>query len=80
MCIAGSLGIPGSTPQRTRMRSCFVSSINGLSVTANLVPRVSHLPRWGDERPWEQGCVTAWALLCAEWEKSLSDLLAYSPV
>ena len=66
MCIAGSLGIPGSTSQRTRMRSCCVSSKNGLSVT---VTRVSHLPARGDERPWEQGCVTAWVLLCAEWEK-----------
>ena len=36
MCIAGGLGIPGSTPQRTRTRNCFVSSQNGLPVTAGV--------------------------------------------
>ena len=55
MCIAGGLGIPGSTPQRTQRRNCFVSSTNGL-------------------------CVTAWGLLCAEWETiSLILILTYSP-
>ena len=54
MCIAGGLGIPASTPQRTPRRNCFVSSTNGL-------------------------CVPAWGLLCAEWEKSLTDILAYLP-
>ena len=54
MCIAGGLGIPASTPQRTERRNYFVSSANGL-------------------------CVTAWGLLCADWEKSLTDFLAYSP-
>ena len=54
MCIAGGLGIPASTPQRTQRRNYFVSKTNGLSVTA-------------------------WGLLCADWEKSLTDILAYSP-
>ena len=34
MCIAGALGIRGSTPQRTPSRNCFVSKKVGLSVTA----------------------------------------------
>ena len=53
MCIAGGLGIPASTPQRTPKRNCFVSIKNRL-------------------------CATAWGLLRAEWEKNLTDLLAYS--
>ena len=34
MCIAGALGIPGSTGQRTPTRNCFVSQKDGCSVTA----------------------------------------------
>jgi len=34
MCIAGALGIPGSTAQRTPTRNCFVSQKDGFSVTA----------------------------------------------
>jgi len=34
MCIAGALGIPGSTAQRTPTRNCFVSQKDGCSVTA----------------------------------------------
>jgi len=57
MCIAGGLGIPGSTLQRTRRSNLFVSSKNRLCK------------------------LTAWGLLCADWETNLSDLLAnaYSP-
>ena len=33
MCIAGALGIRGSTPQRTPSRNCFVSKKIGLSIT-----------------------------------------------
>ncbi|XP_074607328.1 uncharacterized protein LOC141860187 isoform X1 [Acropora palmata] len=36
MCIAGSLGIPGSTPQRTRMRSCFACLFMVFSITSAL--------------------------------------------
>ena len=30
----------------------------------NLVPRVSHLPTWGDERPWERGWQSQTTHLC----------------
>ncbi|XP_067047526.1 membrane-spanning 4-domains subfamily A member 4A-like isoform X2 [Acropora muricata] len=34
MCIAGALGIPGSTPQRTRARNCFAGVFMGFSITS----------------------------------------------
>ncbi|XP_067047513.1 uncharacterized protein [Acropora muricata] len=34
MCIAGGLGIPGSTPQRTRTRNCFAGVFMGFSITS----------------------------------------------
>lgn len=37
MCIAGSLGIPGSTPQRTRVRSCFACLFMVFSITSALL-------------------------------------------
>lgn len=33
MCIAGALGISGSTPQRTSARNCYVSKKDVFSVT-----------------------------------------------
>ena len=55
MCIAGGLGIAGSTPQRTPSRNCFVSKKVGLSVTPwgycaqygkNLIDLQVHLPKF----------------------------------
>ncbi|XP_029205612.2 uncharacterized protein LOC122947072 isoform X2 [Acropora millepora] len=34
MCIAGALGIPGSTPQRTPTRNCFAGIFMGFSITS----------------------------------------------
>ncbi|XP_015748753.1 PREDICTED: uncharacterized protein LOC107328544 isoform X3 [Acropora digitifera] len=34
MCIAGGLGIPGSTPQGTRKRNCFAGTFMGFAITS----------------------------------------------
>ncbi|XP_015757508.1 PREDICTED: uncharacterized protein LOC107336927 isoform X1 [Acropora digitifera] len=34
MCIAGGLGIPGSTPQRTPRRTCFAGTFMGFAITS----------------------------------------------
>ncbi|XP_074607331.1 uncharacterized protein LOC141860187 isoform X4 [Acropora palmata] len=47
MCIAGSLGIPGSTPQRTRMRSCFVGKMVVIFPITKLVRDIGpRILRW----------------------------------